>query len=443
LKTFKIGGVHPAENKLSVNQAIEVLELPKQVSIPIAQSLGAPSKAVVAKGDMVKVGQLIAKGEAFISSNIHSSVSGKVLKVDDIMDQSGYRRTAIIINVDGDEWEESIDRSEELKTDIGLTKEEIVKRVHELGIVGLGGATFPSHVKLMVPDGKKAEVLIINGVECEPYLTADHRLMLEKGDEMMVGIQILMKGLNVDRAVIGVENNKPDAIAHLKTLAAKYSGIEVEALKVQYPQGGEKQLIDACIGRQVPSGKLPIEVGAVVNNVGTAFAVYEAVQKNKPLIDRVVTITGKGVSKPGNYMVRVGTSVNELIEKAGGLPEDTSKVVSGGPMMGKALNATNVPIIKGTSGVLLFKEEEANRIEPTNCIRCGKCITVCPMGLEPVLIAQYSENEMFENVEIEKAMDCIECGSCQYTCPAARPLLDYIRLGKFKVGQIIRNRSKK
>lgn len=443
MKTFKIGGVHPAENKFSADQAIEVLELPKQVSIPIAQSLGAPSKAVVAKGDMVKVGQLIAKGEAFISSNIHSSVSGKVLKVDDILDMSGYRKTAVIINVDGDEWEESIDRSDELKKEITLSKEEIVKKVHEMGIVGLGGATFPSHVKLMVPQGKKAEVLIINGVECEPYLTADHRLMLEKADEMMIGIQILMKGLEVTRAIIGIENNKPDAIAHLKSIASNYAGIEIEALKVQYPQGGEKQLIDAVIGRQVPSGKLPIEVGAVVNNVGTAFAVYEAVQKNKPLFERIVTITGKSVSKPGNYMVRVGTSTNELIEKAGGVPEDTSKIVSGGPMMGKALNGVGVPVVKGTSGVLLFKKEEAKRVEPTNCIRCGKCITVCPMGLEPVLIAQYSETEMYENVEAESAMDCIECGSCQYTCPAARPLLDYIRLGKFRVGQIIRNRSKK
>ncbi len=443
MKTFKIGGVHPVENKFSADHRIEVLELPTQVSIPIAQSLGAPSKAVVEKGDTVKVGQLIAKGEAFISSNIHSSVSGKVLKVDDVLDQSGYRRKAVIVAVDGDEWEDSIDRSSELKKEITLSKEEIVKKVHEMGVVGLGGATFPSHVKLMIPEGKKAEVLIINGVECEPYLTADHRLMLEKADELMVGIQILMKGLNVDRAIIGVENNKPDAIEHLKNIAQNYSGIEVEALKVQYPQGGEKQLIDALIGRQVPSGKLPIEVGAVVNNVGTAFAVYEAVQKNKPLIDRIVTITGKSVSKPGNYMVRVGTSINELIEKAGGIPADTGKIVSGGPMMGKALNGNDVPVVKGTSGVLLFKEDEAKRIEPTNCIRCGKCITVCPMGLEPVLIAQYSEIEMFENVEAERTMDCIECGSCQYTCPAARPLLDYIRLGKFRVGQIIRNRSKK
>lgn len=443
MKTFKIGGVHPAENKFSADQAIEVLELPKQVSIPIAQSLGAPSNAIVVKGDMVKVGQLIAKGEAFISSNIHSSVSGKVMKVDDILDASGYRRTAVMIAVDGDEWEESIDRSDKLKKEISLSKEEIVKKVHEMGIVGLGGATFPSHVKLMVPQGKKAELLIINGVECEPYLTADHRLMLEKADEMMIGIQILMKGLDVTRAIIGIENNKPDAIAHLKSIVSNYPGIEIEALKVQYPQGGEKQLIEAVIGRQVPSGKLPIEVGAVVNNVGTAFAVYEAVQKNKPLFERIVTVTGKSLSKPGNYMVRVGTSTNELIEKAGGLPEDTSKVVSGGPMMGKALNAVDVPVVKGTSGVLLFKEDEAKRIEPSNCIRCGKCITVCPMGLEPVLIAQYSEIEMYENVEIERAMDCIECGSCQYTCPAARPLLDYIRLGKFRVGQIIRNRSKK
>ncbi len=443
MKTFKIGGVHPAENKLSADQAIEVLELPKQVAIPIAQSLGAPSKAVVAKGDEVKVGQLIAKGEAFISSNIHSSVSGKVLKVDEVLDQSGYKKSAVLIAVEGDEWDESIDRSEELKKDITLSKDEIIKKIHEMGIVGLGGATFPSHVKLMVPEGKKAEVLIINGVECEPYLTADHRLMLEKADEMMVGIQILMKALEVDRAIIGVENNKPDAIAHLKEVAKNYPGIEVEALKVQYPQGGEKQLIDAAIGRQVPSGKLPIEVGAVVNNVGTAFAVYEAVQKNKPLLERVVTVTGKKVAKPGNYMVRVGTSVNELIEKAGGFPENTGKVVSGGPMMGKALNGTDVPVVKGTSGILLFDEGEAKRIQPTNCIRCAKCITVCPMGLEPVLIAQYSESEMYENVEAERAMDCIECGSCQYTCPAARPLLDYIRLGKFKVGQIIRNRSKK
>lgn len=443
MKTFKIGGVHPPENKLSTDRPIEVLAIPAQVIIPLSQSLGAPSVPVVNKGDAVKVGQLIAKGEAFISSNIHSSVSGKVLKIDEAMDQSGYRRQAIFITVEGDEWMEAIDRSAELKKEITLSKEEIVSKVKELGIVGLGGATFPSHVKLMVPTGKKAEVLVLNGVECEPYLTADHRLMLEKGEELMIGIKILMKGLDVKRAIIGIENNKLDAIGHLKNIAKDFDGIEVEALKVQYPQGGEKQLIDAVLRRQVPSGKLPIEVGAVVHNVGTAFAVYEAVQKNKPLFERVVTVTGKNVKNPGNFMVRVGTSINELIEKAGGLPEDTGKIVSGGPMMGKALNSVDVPVVKGTSGVLLFKEKEARRVDPTNCIRCGKCITVCPMGLEPVLLAQYAELEMWENVEVERALDCIECGSCQYTCPAGRPLLDYIRLGKFRVGQIIRNRSKK
>lgn len=443
LKTFKIGGIHPAENKFSADKPIKTIKIPKQVSIPLGQSLGVPSKAIVNKGDFVKVGQLIAKGEAFISSNIHASVSGNVEKIDNVLDQSGYKRPAVIITVENDEWEESIDRSATLKKDIHLTKNDIIKKIQDMGIVGMGGATFPSHVKLMVPEGKKAEVLIVNGVECEPYLTADHRLMLEKGDELMVGIQVLMKGLGVGRAIIGIENNKPDAIGFLKNLSAQYEGINVEVLKVQYPQGGEKQLIDALIKRQVPSGKLPIEVGAVVNNVGTAFAVYEAVQKNKPLIERVVTVTGKNVNNPGNYLVRIGTSINELIMEAGGIPENTGKIISGGPMMGKALNGIDVPVMKGTSGILLFEESEAKRIKPTYCIRCAKCIKVCPMGLEPVLIAQYAENNMFENAEVEHVLDCIECGSCQYTCPAARPLLDFIRLGKYRVGQLIRNRSKK
>ncbi|MEE4255994.1 MAG: electron transport complex subunit RsxC [Bacteroidales bacterium] len=443
LRTFSLGGVHPPENKLSADKAIEPLALPKQAFIPLNQNLGAPGVAQVAKGDEVKVGQLLAKGEAFISSNVHSPVSGKVLKIDNVQDPSGYKRPAIVINVDGDEWIDGIDRSEGLVKDIRLSQKEIVDKIHEMGIVGLGGATFPSHVKLMVPQGKKAEVLIINGVECEPYLTADHRLMLEKGEEILVGTSILMKGLGVERAIIGIENNKPDAIRNMTELAKNYAGIEVCPLKVKYPQGGEKQLIKATIRREVPSGKLPIEVGAVVNNVGTAFAVYEAVQKNKPLIERVVTVTGKSVSNPGNFMVRIGTPIGELIEKAGGLPEDTGKIIGGGPMMGKALLSTDTPVVKGSSGILILRENESKRVEMKNCIRCGRCISVCPMGLEPILLAQLAEMEMWDEEEQERVMDCIECGSCHYTCPSGRPLLDYIRLGKNRVGQIIRNRGKK
>lgn len=443
MKTFSLGGVHPAENKFSSDQEIKNLSLPKQVSIPVSQNLGAPSKPVVNKGDTVKVGQLIAKGEAFISANVHSSVSGKVFKVDNVVDTSGYKKPAIIINVEDDNWEESIDKSDELVKDIKLSKDEIIKKINEMGIVGLGGATFPSHVKLMVPEGKKADVLIINGVECEPYLTSDHRLMLERSEELLVGTQILMKGLGVEKAMIGIENNKVDAIKRLSQLAQNFQGIEVYPLKVKYPQGGEKQLIKALTNREVPSGKLPIEVGCVVNNVGTAFAVYEAIQKNKPLFERVVTVTGKNVKVARNFLVRIGTPVSELLQAIDGLPENTGKIVSGGPMMGKALTSADVPVVKGTSGILLFDEKHSHRVEMKACIRCAKCIHACPMGLEPVLLAQLAEQEMWDKTEKERVMDCIECGSCQYTCPSGRPLLDYIRLGKATVGQIIRNRGKK
>ncbi|MBP7496129.1 MAG: electron transport complex subunit RsxC [Bacteroidales bacterium] len=446
LKTFKLGGVHPEENKLSAGSAIEVLELPKTAYIPISQVLGAPSNPVVEKGAKVKVGQLIAKGEAFISANVHSSVSGTVSKIDDITDASGYRRKTIIIDVEGDEWDENIIKTDEIIREIKLSSEEIIKKISEMGIVGLGGATFPTYVKLKIPEGKKADVLIINGVECEPYLTSDHRLMLEKSEEMLTGITILMKALNVNRAVIGIENNKADAIGHLQNLINKnntyYKGIEVCPLKVKYPQGGEKQLIKAITDREVPSGKLPIDVNAVVQNVGTAFAVYEAVQKNKPLFERVVTITGKNLSRPSNFLVRIGTPVKELIEKAGGLPSDTGKVISGGPMMGKALNSLDSPVVKGTSGLVVMKTDESPRLKTVNCIRCGKCVSVCPMGLEPYYLAVVAAKELYEEAEKHSVMDCIECGSCMFTCPSGRPLLDYLRVGKNKVGQIIRNRSK-
>lgn len=442
LKTFPKGGVHPPENKFSADKPIEILPLPEQVTIPISQHIGAPATPTVAKGDKVLVGQVIAKSTGFVSANIHSSVSGSVVSLDPVLDSTGYKRPAVTIKVEGDEWLPEIDRSPDLRKDFSLTAEEIIAKVNQGGIVGLGGATFPSHVKLSIPKGKKADVLIINGVECEPYLTSDHRLMLEKADELMVGILLLKKALGVERALIGVENNKPDAIAHLKNISTGYPGIEVFALKVKYPQGGEKQLIKALINREVPSGGLPIDVGTVVHNVGTAFAVYEAVQKNKPLFERVVTITGKSLDKTGNFMVRIGTPISKIIEAVGGLPGDTGKVVNGGPMMGKAINTIDAPVTKGTSGVILFPDKESLRgaVQPA-CIRCGKCITACAMGLEPFLLNRLAQKMLYDRLEMERVLDCMECGSCSYVCPAHLPLLDYIRLGKGEVNAIIRARK--
>ncbi|MCD8264846.1 MAG: electron transport complex subunit RsxC [Tannerellaceae bacterium] len=441
LRTFRIGGIHPPENKLSAGKKITPLAIPKQVIIPLGQHIGAPAQAVVKKGDLVKVGTLIAKAGGFVSANIHSSVSGKVNKIDNALDASGYKRMAIYIDVDGDEWEEKIDRSETLIKDCTLSPKEIIDKIAEAGIVGLGGATFPTQVKLMPPPGTKAEILIINAVECEPYLTSDHELMLEKSEEILVGVSLLMKAIEVNKAVIGIENNKPDAIKHLSQLVKSYGNIEIMPLKVQYPQGGEKQLIDAVIRRQVKSGALPISEGAVVQNVGTAYAVYEAVQKNKPLIERVVTVTGKAVPAPGNFLVRVGTPISQVIEAAGGIPENTGKIIGGGPMMGKALISPEVPVTKGSSGILLLTKEESVRKPIYDCIRCAKCVSICPMGLNPSLLMNVTEYTEWELAEKNYIVDCIECGSCSYTCPANRPLLDYIRIGKGKVMGIIRARK--
>ena len=443
MKTFSIGGIHPKENKFSAGKKIIEMTLPQQVVIPLAHYIGAPSEAIVKKGDLVKAGQLIGKANGFISANVHSSVSGKVNKIDVQLDASGYKRPSVFIDVEGDEWMENIDRSSTIIRECLLPKEEILRKAQDAGIVGLGGATFPAHVKLSPPPGKKADVLIINAVECEPYLTCDHQLMLEKGEEIIVGITIIMKVLDVKRAVIGIENNKPDAIAHLSKIASQYKGIEVVALKVQYPQGGEKQLIDAVIGRQVPSAALPIEVGAVVQNVGTTFAIYEAVQKNKPLIERVMTVTGKSAAQPSNYRVRIGTLLSEVVTLAGGVPEGTGKIIGGGPMMGRSLMNLNVPMAKGSAGILFMPNEESVRKPMKNCIRCTKCVSVCPMGLEPFLLMNQSERNMWPEMEKERVMDCIECGSCSYTCPSNRPLLDYIRYGKTTVGGIIRSRAVK
>ena len=441
LKTFSIGGVHPHENKLSAHQPIVKAEIPAKAVILLSQHIGAPAKPIVAKGDVVKVGTKIAEPGGFVSAAIHSSVSGKVAKIDTIVDASGYAKPAVFIDVEGDEWEETIDRTDTLVKECNLTAEEIVKKIADAGIVGLGGACFPTQVKLCPPPAFKAECVIINAVECEPYLTADHQLMLEHAEEIMVGVSILMKAVKVNKAFIGIEINKPDAIQLMTKVAAGYAGIEVVPLKVQYPQGGEKQLIDAVISRQVAAGALPISTGAVVQNVGTAFAVYQAVQKNKPLFERVITVTGKSLSKPSNFLARIGTPMKQLIDACGGLPEDTGKVIGGGPMMGKALVNTDVPTAKGSSGILIMNDKEAKRGEVQPCIRCAKCVGVCPMGLNPTLLMNATEFQNWELAEKNYITDCIECGSCSYTCPANRPLLDQIRLGKGKVMGIIRSRK--
>ena len=442
-KTFPKGGIHPPENKLTAGKPIVVLPAPQQVTVPVSQHIGAPATPTVEKGAAVKAGQVIAQAKGFVSASIHSPVSGKVSKIDTVVDTTGYKQTAIVIDVEGDEWVETIDRSTELVRDVTMTREQIIERCQQCGLVGMGGATFPTHIKMTVPAGKKCDLLIINGVECEPYLTSDHRLMLEKGAEVLTGASIIMRALGVDSAVVGIEANKPDAIAHMTELLKDFKGITVQPLKVKYPQGGEKQLIKACTGREVPSGGLPVDVGVVVQNVGTAFAVYEAVQKNKPLMERIVTVTGRSVKNPGNFQVRIGTPVTVLIEAAGGLPDDTGKVINGGPMMGKALAMTDVPVTKGTSGIIMFPVESSKRPEVLPCIRCGKCSSACAMGLEPWLISVVSEKAMWDKAEQEKITDCMECGACAYTCPAKRPLLDYIRLGKSTVIRMARERISK
>lgn len=442
-KTFRMGGVHPPEGKITSGKAIETFPIGTEMVFMASQHLGAPSEVLVAKGDKVLVGQPIAKATGFVSAQLHSSVSGTVTKIDKVVDALGYPKPAIYITVEGDEWMPEIDRSETLVRECNLDPKAIIDLVSQAGIVGMGGATFPAHVKLSVPPGKTAEYLIINGVECEPFLTSDHRLMLEKPEELLVGISILRKALGNPKTVVGIERNKMDAINLLIEKAKNFEGIEIQPLIVKYPQGGEKQLIEAVTKREVPAGKLPIDVGCVVQNVGTAFAVYEAVQKHKPLFERVVTVTGPSLTQPSNFMVRVGTPISKLLEAAGGLPEDTGKVISGGPMMGKALKNIDAPVTKGTSGILVLPKKLAERKTPDSCIRCSKCSQGCPMGLEPWLLYKLGQGSDTEWMEREDIMSCIECGCCSFTCPANLPLLDYIRLGKGMTGAMIRARAPK
>ena len=447
LRTFSMGGVHPEENKITADKATIVAALPKQAIFPLGQHIGAPAKPVVSRGDKVKVGTLIAEAGGFVSAPIHSSVSGTVVKVDSAIDATGYRHPAIYINVEGDEWEECIDRSDKLETLADhqeLTPEEIVSRIKEAGVTGMGGAGFPTFIKLCPPPGAKAECVILNGVECEPYITSDYRLMMEHADEILVGLDLLMKAAKVERGYIGIEDNKPEAIALFEKKTASDPRVEIVALEKKYPQGGEKQLVDAVTGRQVPAPPaIPVNVGAIVQNVGTAYAVYQAVMKRKPLFERYTTVTGKKLSNPGNFLVRMGTPMRDLIEACGGMPEGENKVLAGGPMMGKSVVSTDVTVCKGTNSITILTDADAHRKPIQPCIRCAKCVSACPMGLEPYLLATLSSFKEWERLEAEQVTSCISCGSCQFTCPSHRPILDNILQGKGVVMGIIKSRNAK
>ena len=445
-KTFRIGGVHPDDNKISRNCEIEVLPLPQTVYISMAQHLGAPAKPIVAVGDKVKAGQPIAEPGGFISAWVHSSVSGTVKSIAPRKDISGNYMTHIEIAVEGDEWAEGIDLSDTLVTDIPSDRAAVLAKIQACGVVGLGGATFPTHVKLNPAPGSVAECLILNGAECEPFLTSDNRIMIERSREIVVGAAIMKMVLGNCPAVIAIEENKPEAIKAMSEAVSElgYSGIEVMMLKKKYPQGGEKQLINAVMRREVKSGGLPISAGAVVQNVATSLAVYEAVQKNKPLVTNTMTITGDCLNPEAqhNYLFRIGMPLSYIAQYAGGVPEKCAKIVSGGPMMGKAISNMDACTVKGSSSLLYLSSAFTKRGEASYCIRCGKCADACPMGLEPFLLNKLAKHGRMDELEANAIQDCISCGCCQYTCPANIPLLDTINIAKGDVMRIIKSRPK-
>lgn len=445
-KTFRIGGIHPDDNKISRNCEIEVLPLPQTVYISMAQHLGAPAKPIVAVGDKVKAGQPIAEPGGFISAWVHSSVSGTVKSIAPRKDISGNYMTHIEIAVEGDEWAEGIDLSDTLVTDIPSDRAAVLAKIQACGVVGLGGATFPTHVKLNPAPGSVAECLILNGAECEPFLTSDNRIMIERSREIVVGAAIMKMVLGNCPAVIAIEENKPEAIKAMSEAVSElgYSGIEVMTLKKKYPQGGEKQLINAVMRREVKSGGLPISAGAVVQNVATSLAVYEAVQKNKPLVTNTMTITGDCLDPEAqhNYLFRIGMPLSYIAQYAGGVPEKCAKIVSGGPMMGKAISNMDACTVKGSSSLLYLSSAFTKRGEASYCIRCGKCADACPMGLEPFLLNKLAKHGRMDELEANAIQDCISCGCCQYTCPANIPLLDTINIAKGDVMRIIKSRPK-
>jgi len=434
--TFK-GGAHPPENKdYTSHKPIEAMPAPQQVFIPLQQHIGAPSEAIVQPGDEVKVGDKLSEAKGFVSVPVHASVSGKVVKITEHPHPLGGKQQVVIIENDGQDT--LSDAIKPVENYMELSADEMRQRIREGGLAGMGGATFPTHVKLSPPKEKPIDTLIINGAECEPYLTADHRLMLEYPDEILKGVQIIQKILGVKRTFIAIEKNKPDAIELLRRKVSEYQqygAIEVIGLNVKYPQGAEKQLIKAITNREVPTGGLPMDVGCLVQNVGTVRGVYQAVALGIPLYQRVVTVTGAGVQEPKNLMVRLGTPFKDVIEFCGGYREDAVKLVMGGPMMGIAQHTDAVPVIKGTSGILIMAEAETPSLTPNPCIGCARCVEGCPMGLMPTTLAEWVDHKFLDQAEKAGLMDCIECGTCSYVCPANRHLLQSIRFGKYQVLQ--------
>lgn len=430
LKTFRIGGIHPNKYKITTDSPIIDAGLPDIVTIPVKQHVGAPAKILVQKGDKVKVGTLLADADGIVSSDVHSSVSGEILKIEETEGEFGYLEKMITIKVEGDDWESSIDRSDDIIREIPFSAEEIIAKIREAGIVGMGGAGYPTPIKTTIPENKKIDFLIINGIECEPFLTADDRLMVEKAEQIVIGTKIINKALGIQNAIIAIDENKPHAVEILSRLSKSYVGVNVQVCATKYPQGGEKQLINAVTGREVPSGKLPVDAGCIVQNVGTVNAVYEAVLKNKPLFERIVTVSGDACLHPANFRVRVGTPASFLIEKCGGLTENTAQVIFGGPMMGTSAFNINAPVTKLTSGILLLSDKLTHKAPAGDCIRCAKCVEVCPVGLQPFMIGRLVRAGMLEETREFHPLDCIECGCCAFTCPAHLPLLDYCKLAK-------------
>lgn len=423
------GGVHPNDRKsYTAGKPIEVAALPGKVIIPVRQHIGAPCTPIVNKGDTVKKGQVVAKAEAFVSSNIHASISGTVVDVADYPHPNFGKCLSVVIENDGkDEWAEGIPVQRDWKA---LDPDALKTIIKDAGIVGMGGATFPTHVKLSPAADKKIDTFILNAAECEPYLTADHRLMLEAQDRIVAGVLITMKVLNVNKGIVGIENNKPDAIEAMKK-AFEGTGVEVVGLPTKYPQGAEKMLIKVLTGKEVPSGGLPMDVGAVVQNVGTVVAISDAVEKGIPLIERVTTVSGLAIKEPKNLLLRIGTSYTDAVAACGGFSSQPEKLLAGGPMMGFAQSALDIPIMKGSSGILAFAEGEANLGVEQPCIRCGRCVDACPMGINPSMLSILGERNMYEEAKEEyNLLDCIECGCCAYSCPAKRNIVQYVKYCK-------------